>query len=90
MQRATLAGLTLTAMLFGSAAMAEPAGYPLPDWTGVWQMIGNTVFDQATKQPANGTAGLPGTHEAVPYNAEWQKKYEANMAKVALDRWPDP
>jgi hypothetical protein len=65
-------------------------GRELPDWSGVWQMVGNTVFDQATKNPPNGVAGLPGTKEAVPYNAEWQKKYEANMARVAVDRFPDP
>jgi hypothetical protein len=90
MLRAPLAGLALASVLVGSAAMAEPANYPLPDWSGVWSMIGNTVFDQATKSPPNGVAGLAGTREAVPYNAEWQARYEANIAKVAIDRWPDP
>src|ERR1700748_3379246 len=65
-------------------------GHELPDWSGVWQMVGNTVFDQATKSPANGVAGLPGTTEGVPYRPEWLKMYEANKAKVAVDRFPDP
>jgi len=95
MKRALFSGLALTLALLGGAGVQAQVvtakdGHALPDWSGVWQMTGNTVFDQATKAPANGVAGLPGTHEAVPYNAEWQKKYEANMAKVAIDRWPDP
>lgn len=65
-------------------------GHVLPDWSGVWQMNGNTVFDQATKFPPNGVSGLPGTREGVPYNAQWQKLYEENQAKVAADRFPDP
>src|SRR5215469_8044576 len=86
MKRAPVAGLVLAvALMGGTAAHAQKViakdGHELPDWSGVWQMIGNTVFDQATKSPANGVAGLPGTKEAVPYNAEWQKKYEANMAR---------
>ena len=96
MTRAPLApALALALALTGAAAahaqtVTAKDGRALPDWTGVWQMVGNTVFDQATKTPANGVAGLPNTREAVPYNAEWQKKYEANIARVAIDRWPDP
>ncbi len=93
MRRALLAGLALSLAL-AAAAQAQVVqardGHALPDWSGVWQMIGNTVFDQATKTPERGVAGLPNTREAVPYNAEWQAKYEANIAKVAIDRWPDP
>lgn len=94
MRHAIWAGSALTLALLGGAAGAQSVtaknGHVLPDWSGVWQMNGNTVFDQATKFPANGVAGLPGTKEAAPYNAEWQKKYEANMARVAIDRFPDP
>ena len=99
MARGVLA-LTLVSTLALGAALAPRAahaqkviakdGHELPDWSGVWQMVGNTVFDQATKSPANGVAGLPGTTEAAPYNAEWKQKYEANKAKVAIDRFPDP
>ena len=95
MKRAPLASaLALVLALTGAAAHAQTVtakdGHAMPDWSGVWQMIGNTVFDQATKVPANGVAGLAGTTEAIPYNAEWRKKYEANMARVAIDRFPDP
>ncbi len=99
MKRASAAGLALALALAAGSAIPGQVwaqkviakdGHELPDWSGVWQMVGNTVFDQATKTPANGVAGLPGTTEAVPYNAEWRKKYEANMARVAADRFPDP
>jgi hypothetical protein len=100
MARATLA-LSLVSALALTAGAAAPGaawaqkviakdGHELPDWSGVWQMNGNTVFDQATKTPKNGVAGLPGTTEAIPYNAAWQKKYDANKARVAIDRFPDP
>jgi len=86
--------LALILALSAGAAHAQKViakdGHELPDWSGVWQMVGNTVFDQATKSPANGVAGLPGTTEAIPYRPEWQKMYEANKAKVAIDRFPDP
>jgi hypothetical protein len=93
MQRAPMAALMLALAVAGGAraqVVQTKDGQPLPDWSGVWAMIGNTVFDQSTKTPANGVAGLPGTRERPPYNAQWQARYEANIAKVAIDRWPDP
>jgi hypothetical protein len=94
MPRVRIAGFALALALIAAPAGAQVVqtkdGQILPDWSGVWQMIGNTVFDQSTKTPPNGVAGLAGTREKPPYNAEWQAKYEANIAKVANDRWPDP
>jgi len=100
MARATLALSLVSALALAAGAAAPGAawaqkviakdGHELPDWSGVWQMNGNTVFDQQTKSPKNGVAGLPGTTEAIPYNAAWQKKYDANKARVAIDRFPDP
>ena len=89
---ALTAALALAAAPEGAWAQKVIAkdGHELPDWSGIWQMVGNTVFDQATKTPANGVAGLPGTTEGVPYRPEWLKMYEANKAKVAIDRFPDP
>jgi hypothetical protein len=95
MRRTPFAGLALAVALLASASshaqvVQTQDGKAMPDWAGVWTMMGNTVFDQATKTPANGVAGLAGTRESVPYNDEWAKKYEANIALVAQDRWPDP
>lgn len=62
----------------------------LPDWSGVWQQVGNTVFDDATVQPPHGSANEHGTREFPPFTAEWEKNYEANLKLVAQDRFPDP
>jgi hypothetical protein len=62
----------------------------LPDWTGIWQMTSNTVFDQATVEPPGGSSNTPGTREYPPYNEEWEEKYAANRERVSLGRFPDP
>jgi hypothetical protein len=62
----------------------------LPDWSGIWSMVGPTVFDRATVQPADGRAGTAGVREFPPYNARWEAKYRANIELVAADRFPDP
>jgi hypothetical protein len=74
-------------------AMAQGVNRPyasLPDWSGVWQMNGNTVFDHSTVEPANGAAGVAKVRERPPYNAAWEAKYQSNIEKIAADRWPDP
>lgn len=93
MKRISLAGAALAiALLGGASAQAQQVidknGKVMPDWTGVWTMIGNTVFDQATK--VGTAAGAPGTRETIPYKPEWQAKYLANQKMVDEDRWPDP
>ena len=62
----------------------------LPDWSGVWQMTSNTVFDQATVDPPGGSSNAPGTREYPPYNDEWEAKYAANRERVRLGQFPDP
>jgi hypothetical protein len=62
----------------------------LPDWSGVWQMTTNTVFDHGSVDPPGGNSNSPGTREFPPYNAEWEAKYEANLARVAAGQFPDP
>lgn len=62
----------------------------LPDWTGVWAEIGNTVFDHATVQPPGGSSNEAGTREFPPYNEKWEKKYERNLDLVAKGKFPDP
>ena len=61
----------------------------LPDWTGVWQMIGGTVFDRATVE-GNGGSTTPGVRERPPYNAEWEAIYERNLALRDQGLFPDP
>jgi hypothetical protein len=63
---------------------------PLPDWSGVWQMVGPTVFDAATVEPQDGRAGNPGVREVPPYSDEWEALYRGHIALVAEGRFPDP
>lgn len=83
-----LAALVAVAALGAAPAAAQNRG--LPDWSGVWQMVGNTVFDQATVDPPGGSSNTAGTREHPPYNDEWEAKYAANRALVAQGKFPDP
>ena len=69
---------------------SKPAAPPLPDWSGVWQMVGPTVFDRATVQPQNGRAGEPGVRESPPYTDEYEAKYRKNIESIRAGTFPDP
>ena len=62
----------------------------LPDWSGVWSMTSNTVFDQATVEPPGGNANTIGTREFPPYNEQWEAVYAENRAADARGEFPDP
>jgi len=62
----------------------------LPDWSGVWQMVGPTVFDTSTVEPPNGRAGEPGVRERPPYNEEWEARYRKNIEGIRNGVFPDP
>ena len=81
-----LAAAAALALLLARPVCAQD----LPDWTGVWELVGGTLFDRATADPPDGRSGEPGVRERPPYNAEWEAKYEANRVRVAEDRFPDP
>jgi hypothetical protein len=85
-----LFGFTLVFCLSMGAAYAQRAASPLPDWSGVWQMVGPTVFDGASVEPKNGRAGQPGVREHPPYNAEWEALYVKNIEAIKQDSFPDP
>jgi hypothetical protein len=90
-RRAVVIGLGIGITLFSHAAAGgqRPAS-PLPDWSGVWQMIGPTVFDTSTVEPPNGRAGEPGVRERPPYNAEWEALYVKNIEAIRKGIFPDP
>ena len=73
-----------------TSAQSHPSFEDLPDWTGVWQMIGPTIFDRSTVQPPDGRAGRHGVREFPPYTEEWEQRYLANIERVSADRFPDP
>jgi hypothetical protein len=60
----------------------------LPDWSGVWSMMGGTIFDRAT-QTGKGGSITPGVREHPPYTSEYEKKYQAHLALRDADRYPD-
>jgi hypothetical protein len=61
----------------------------LPDWSGVWQMMGGTVFDRATATLPGGVL-TPGLRSRPPYNAEWEAIYQRNVKLRDEGRLPDP
>ena len=72
-----------------AGAQSAQSRNALPDWTGVWQMQGGTVFDRAT-QTGQGGALSPGVREHPPYNAEWEAMYQRNLKLRDQSRLPDP
>ncbi len=60
---------------------------PLPDWSGIWQLRGR---GEAKASATAGAAAKVGERNLPPYNAEWQKKFNANAALANQDRFPDP
>lgn len=90
--RALLLSLVGVAWLYASStAHAQgTAVVVLPDWSGVWQMQGGTVFDRSTVQPSNGRAGDAGVREFPPYTDAYEAIYRANIERVRQGTFPDP
>lgn len=63
--------------------------HDLPDWSGVWAMVGGTIFDADTRTGQGGST-TPGVREHPPYNAAWEAKYQANLAQRDAGTFPDP
>jgi hypothetical protein len=84
------AALALGALPAAAAAPARPGWADLPDWTGVWQMVGGTIFDRTTVNDPRAQAGTAGVRERPPYNAKWEERYVKNIAGVADGTFPDP
>jgi hypothetical protein len=91
---ALVAGLVAAALAGQAAAASAPKGTDLkglPDWSGVWSMIGNTVFDRETVQPPNAAAGITmGAREHPPLTPPWFERYTRNIAGVTDGTFPDP
>jgi hypothetical protein len=72
---------------FGQPAAPTPFD-KLPDWTGMWKMMGGTVFDTAT-QTGKGGVVTPGVREHPPYTDVYEKKYDDHLARRDANRFPD-
>jgi hypothetical protein len=84
-------GIAATALLVlagVSVTQAQNASQSLPDWSGVWQMVGGTVFDRAT-QTGEGGSTSTGVRSHPPYNAEWEAIYSENVARRDKNLFPD-
>ena len=91
MRTALLAIVGCVIAIGAAAAQAsKPAPAALPDWSGVWQMVGPTVFDRATVQPPNGRAGDAGVREFPPYTDEYEAIYKKNIERIKEGTLPDP
>lgn len=75
--------------LFGCLLHPLSHAQELPDWSGVWTMMGGTVFDRAT-QTGEGRSTTPGVREHPPYTEEYETRYLANLALRDQGILPDP
>jgi len=82
-------GIACVVALLTAAVVSAQSPASLPDWSGVWQMMGGTVFDRAT-QVGQGGALSKGVREKPPYNAEWEARYQRNLKLRDEERLPDP
>jgi len=84
-----LLGIACVVVLLTAGLVSGQSPATLPDWTGVWQMQGGTVFDRAT-QTGQGGALSKGVREHPPYNAEWEAMYQRNLKLRDAETLPDP
>src|SRR5678816_586053 len=91
MRTALLAAATcVIAIAIVTGQTSKSTSATVPDWSGVWQMVGPTVFDRATVQPQNGRAGDPGVRESPPYTDEYEAIYRKNIERIKAGTFPDP
>src|SRR5216117_3940641 len=92
----TIAFLSVSALTFAQGRGQQAPSYTptvtpydkLPDWSGVWSMMGGTVFDRAT-QTGQGGAVNAGVREHPPYTAAWEAAYQKNLDKRDKALFPD-
>ena len=87
-----------TALVLALAASPSAAAAPtlseLPDWTGIWQILGpplNTgLFDGGTSDPYGCNATNQPCRMHPPYTAEYEAKYVEALKHAADGTLPDP
>jgi hypothetical protein len=84
-----LLGIACVVALLTAAPVSGQSRDALPDWSGVWQMMGGTVFDRATATLEGGVL-TPGLRSRPPYNAEWEAIYQRNVKLRDQGQLPDP
>jgi hypothetical protein len=76
-------------------SIAQTASAPvqnLPDWSGVWNPAELNIFDPtAPHDPQNKkNSSAAYMREFPPYNAEWEARYQKNLADNAAGKPVDP
>ena len=82
-------GIACVVVLLSAGVASAQSPAALPDWSGVWQMVGGTVFDRATASGQGGALSV-GLRQRPPYNAEWEAIYQRNLKLRDENRLPDP
>lgn len=84
-----LPGIACVAVLLSAGPASGQTPAALPDWSGVWQMVGGTVFDRATATGQGGALSV-GLRQRPPYNAQWEAIYQRNLKLRDQSQLPDP
>jgi len=84
-----LVGLGLVFLILQGPAYGQGDEQDLPDWSGVWQMQGGTIFDRSSVEGV-GRADAVGVRERPPYTAEFEAAYQRNLTLRDEGRFPDP
>ena len=80
-------GVLAPCLSYGQSGVITPFD-KLPDWSGVWSMMGGTVFDRATQTGQGGSIDK-GVREHPPYNTAYEKLYLEHLALRDAGRYPD-
>ena len=62
----------------------------LPNWSGLWNLVGGLIFDPSTADPKGNNAQQPGDREHPPYNAEWESRYKEKLDHTLAGYFTDP
>ncbi len=89
MLKRIICSLFVLSFATGSGIAGAASDSARPDWSGVWAMIGGTIFDRDT-QTGQGGSTTPGVREHPPYNAQYEALYQSNLALRDQGALPDP
>ena len=88
----TLAAVAVAvAGLTSAAALAQaPAPESLPDWSGAWVRATGGFYATTPEQALEPPPAPDSPRWQMPYTPAFEAIYQANLALIAEDRYPDP
>jgi hypothetical protein len=82
------------ALLAGLASIAISAQMPapeaLPDWSGAWVRSTGGFYESTPAQALEPAPPRDSPRWQMPFTPEFEAIYQANLARIAEDRYPDP